>query len=275
MSTSEGYILNALQTPEPMRPVYEAIDRGYSTKEDILEETGLSEGLFDQAWSGLQLLRLVGREDHEYYTADLVWDTGHRSRDFRMTALHNLAQECTPPDWGKQAAPLLIYQYLLEEDIQYFENNDEGLYTEIDDWYRSEKGYDPQSSQGSITLNEPKFVNWSRQAAFLGLIYKTNGREHALRPDPQLIEESIRLAADGNRYVGMRAYIDWLQDNLIQVSLTADGRIPTALARTLYNLVRDDRIRLVERGDAGAIGLSNTPSSEGIDTEANTIELNA
>lgn len=271
---SEGYILNALQTPASMRPIYDAIDRGVANEDQLRSETGLSEKLFDQARAGLRLLRLVGRENGDYYTADFACDTGNRDLNFRLTALHNLAQECDPREWGKQSVVLLVYEYLLENNIQYLENNDRALYEDIDDWYRQEQGYDPQSSQGSITLNEPKFVNWSRQAAYLGLIYKTNGREHAVRPDPELITASIGLAADDDGYVGLAEYVEWLNNNLIRVSLTPSGRIPAPLARSLYNLVRDGWIRLVERGDAGVVGLQNTPGRAGIDAEANTIELN-
>jgi hypothetical protein len=272
MSSSEGYILNALQTPPPIQPIYDSLQAGNTTREAIMEDTGIEEGTFDQAFQGLQLLRLVGREEHEYYPADLTWETGDHRLDIRMTALHNLAAECTPNDWGKQAVVLLSYQYLLKEDIQYFENDDEGLYTAIDDWYRQEKRYDPQSSQGSIHLNKPKFVNWSRLLDYLGLIYKTTGREHAVYPDEAIVRESIRLAADDDEYVEIRDYLHWLQRNLIQVELTRDGSVPAPFARVLFNLVRDDHIRLVERGDAGAVGLSRVPSRDGIDPAANTIK---
>jgi hypothetical protein len=256
-----------------MLPIYDSVTDGNKTREAIRCDTGLSEGIFDQAFQGLQLLRLIGRVDEEFYPADLQWSTGNLGLDFRMTALHNLAKECSPDDWGKQAVVLLSYQYLMENDIQYFENNDQNLYDGIDRWYRSEKGYDPQSSQGSITLNEPKFVNWSRLAAYLGLIYKANGRQHALYPDERIVMESIRLAADNDQYVDIMGYFNWLQDNLLQIELTNDGRVPGPMARVFYNLVRDNKIRLVERGDAGAVGLSRIPKREGIDTESNTIEV--
>lgn len=272
MSTSEGYVLNTLQTPEPIRPLYDAIDRGITDEEDLLEETGFDKNRLDNARNGLRQLRMIGRDEYEDYTADLAFDTGDRDRDFQMTILHNLSQECTPPDWGKQAVVLLVYEYMLNKNVQYFENNDEALYNNIDDWYRQEREYDPQSGQGSITLNRPKFVNWSRLANFLGLVYKTNGREHAVRPDPDLIVNSIRLAADGDEYVGIREYFEWLRESLFQVRLQ-NGAIPEPLARVLFNLVRDGEIELVERGDAGAVKLSNVPPRVGIDADANTIEV--
>ena len=273
MSQSEAYILNALQTPRPMRPIYDSIVDGHTTSVEIREDTGLTEGSFDQALQGLQLLRLVGREDEAYYPARLAWSTGNEDLDFRLTALYNLTKECTPDDWGKQAVALLAYEYLLRNDIEYFENNDKNLYDSIDRWYRHEKGYDPQSSQGSITLNEPKFVHWSRLLAYLGLIYKTTGRQHAVYPDDRIILTSIQLAANGNDYVVIHDYFDWLGKNLIPIGLTSDGQVPTPLSRVLYNLVRDGAIGLVERGDAGTVGLRRTPTRRGIDTELNTIEV--
>jgi hypothetical protein len=272
MSTSEGYVLNTLQTPEPIRPLYDAIDRGITTREKLEAELGFDDERIRDNLNGLQQYRMIGKEEYEYHTAGFAFDTGDDDRDFRLSILHNLARECRPPDWGKQSVVLLIYKYLLEHGIQYFENDDEDLYDKIDDWYRNELGYDPYSSQGPITLNRPKFVNWSRQANFLGLIYKTNGREHAVRPDSDLIEASIRLAADGDTYIGIREYFGWLQEHLVPVELQ-DGAVPPSLARILFELVREDVIRLVERGDAGAVDLDDVPQRMGIDAEANTIEV--
>lgn len=272
MSTSEGYVLNTLQTPEPIKPLYDAIDRGVTTRDSLGEELGFDEERLRDGLNGLRQYRMIGKEDYGFYTAGYAFGTGDDNRDFRLTILHNLTQECVGPDWGKQSVVLLILKYMLEHGVQYFENDDEDLYSTVDDWYRSELGYDPQSSQGSITLNRPKFVNWSRQANFLGLVYKTNGREHAVRPDPELIEASIRLAADGDEYLGIREYFGWLQQNLLPITLQ-DGAVPAPLARLLFELVRDGTVRLVERGDAGAVGLNDVPRRSGIDTEANTIEV--
>lgn len=272
MSTSEGYVLNTLQTPEPIKPLYDAIDRGVTARDELEAELGFDEERLSDGLNGLRQYRMIGKEDYEFHTVEYAFDTGDDDRDFRLTILHNLARECTGPDWGKQSVVLLIYKYMLEHDVQYFENNDTGLYDRIDDWYRSELSYDPQSSQGSITLNDPKFVNWSRQANFLGLVYKTTGREHAVRPTPELIEASVRLAADGDDYLGIREYFEWLQTNLLPVTLQ-EGTVPAPLARLLFELVRDGTIRLVERGDAGAVGLDDVPRRSGIDTEANTIEV--
>lgn len=276
MSSSEGYILNAIQNPRPLYPVYTSIQAGKTTKEAVKEDTALEENIVDEAFSGLQLLRMIGREEHEYYAVDVEWETGNSHRDFKLSLLHNLASECTPADWGKQAAALLNYQYLLQEDIQYFRNDDEALYSKIDSWHRDEQGYDPQSQQGSIHLNQPKFVNWSRLAVYLGLLHKARGREHTVYPTPRIILESIKLACDDRgamNEIEIPTYLDWLRKNLLQVERTPDGNIPAILSRVLYQLVREDYIKLRERGDTGAVGLDRTPPRDGIDAEANTIEL--
>lgn len=272
MSSSERFILNALQTPEPMPVIYDAIERDHQTKEAIEDETGVGD-TFDQARQGLGLLRMVGEEGN-LQTSGFTWETGDRRIDFRLTALHNLNQECTGQDWGKQAAPQLIYQYLIEENIQYFKNNDEALYRKIENWYR-DRGYNPKSSQGPIDLNDVKFNHWCRLASFLGLITKANGRDHTVRPDPRLVLGSIHLAADGDRHIEISEYMSWLQTNLLQVTLTSGNEIPEPLARVIYELVRDGQIKLVERGDAGAAGLERVPSHPNIDKQPNTIEVDA
>lgn len=273
---SEGYILNKLQTPTVLRPVYESVRSGNVTKEAIKEDTLLGDNLLSQGLTGLKLVRLLGRDEGMHYVIDPPWEIDDEELSFKMAVLHNLVKECTPNDWGKQAAVLLNYQYLLQEDVQYFENDDEVLYDEINRWHRREKNYVPQSQQGDIDLNKPKFVNWSRQVEYLGLVHKARGREHLVYPDPDIIYKSIELAveeAGEHGRIEISQYLRWLRDNLLQVGTTDDGAVPTALARVLYNLVRDRDIQLTEYGDSGAIDLNRTPRRDGIDTEANTIEV--
>lgn len=278
MSSSEGYLLNAIQTPGPLLPVYRSISQGSGTKSQITTDTQIDSGL-GYILDGLQLLRMIGKEDDAYYASDYEWDVGDERLNFCLTALHNLAQECKPGNWGKQAAVLLNYKYLLDNDIQYFENNQEPIYNKIDDWF-ADVGYRPTSQQGLITYNEEKFANWTRLVHFLGLVYKVRGREHTVYPDPTLIRTSLELAVadrgidvDGAPGVEIEQYLRWLRKNLLYVEATSSGAIPEGLARVLFELVRDDEIRVVEYGDAGAVELGGIPPYDGIDSEANTITL--
>lgn len=278
MSASEGYILNAVQSPGPLLPVYRSIDAGNETKAEIEADTGIESGL-SEILSGLSLLRMVGKESGEYYTRSYEWDVGSDELNFKLTALHNLAQECVEGSWGKQAVVLLNYSYLLDNDIQYFENNEESLYTSIDDWF-SEIDYRPQSQQGRITHNDPKFGNWTRLVHFLGLVHKVSGREHTVYPDPRLVRTSVELAVedrgidiDGTPGIEIEQYLRWLRQNLLYVEQTSGGAIPEGLARILFELVREGELEFVEYGDAGAVGLGGVPPYEGIDSEANTITL--
>ncbi|WP_436926026.1 hypothetical protein [Halosimplex amylolyticum] len=276
--SSEGYLLNAIQTPGPLLPVYRSISQGSETKSHIESDTRIESGL-DYILDGLQLLRMIGKEEEAYYARDYKWDVGDERWNFRLTALHNLAQECEKGNWGKQAAVLLNYKYLLDTDIQYFENNEESIYSDIDDWYK-EINYQPQSQQGLLTHNDNKFANWTRLVHFLGLVHKVSGREHTVYPDPTLIRHSIELAAedraidiDGTPGLSIEQYLRWLRENLLYVETTADGAIPEGIARVLFELVRDDEIRVVEYGDAGAVSLGGVPPYDGIDNEANAMKL--
>jgi len=270
---TEGYILNTVQTPEPLRTVYDSIDRGNTTEEEIINDTDLPDELRNQGLRGLQELGMIGRREPDYYTADFAWETGDRGLDFRMTALHNLAKEAIPGEWGKQSVVLLNYQYLLQEDIQHLHASDQVLYEAIDRWEHEQRDYRPQSQQGLITLNGPKFVNWTRLADFLGLIKKATGREYIVYPDPEMILTSLRIATGSDKRITIQDYIGWLQENLLLIELTGERDVPAPFARTLYNLVREEKIKLVEYGDAGVVGLDRSPRRAGMETDANSIEV--
>ena len=278
MSSSEGYVLNAIQTPGPLLPVYRSISHGSETKSHIKSDTQINSGL-DSILDGLRLLRMIGKEEEAYYAREYEWDVGDERWNFRLTALHNLAQECQSNDWGKQAAVLLNYKFLLDKDIQHFENNEEPIYSDIDDWY-AKINYRPQSQQGLMVHNDNKFANWTRLVHFLGLVHKVSGREHTVYPDPALIRYSLDLAAedsaisiDGTPGIVIEQYLRWLRENLLYVETTSDGAIPEGIARVLFELIRDDEIRVVEYGDAGAVTLGGIPPYDGIDSQANAIKL--
>lgn len=275
MTETAPYILNAVQTPAPLQTVYRSIQRGNTTKEAIDDDTLLDANLLNQGISGLRAIGLVGRQEPDYYTVDLPWQTGDEELDFRLGVLHNLAADANESDWGRQSVVLLNYQYLLQEELQAFESDDGTLYGKINRWHR-ERGYEPRSQQGKIDLNENKFVNWSRLVVFLGLVHKANGRTHTVYPDPDVISESIRLAVNevgtGNR-VTIDDYVDWLRENLLLVELTTDGNVPAPLSRALFNLVRNEEIRIVESGDAAVVDLNGVPRRKGIDKDANSVEV--
>lgn len=273
MSESEGYILNAVQTPTPLQTVYRSIKDGNTTKDAVQTDTDLPENLLSQGFSGLQQIGLIGREEPDFYTVDYPWDTGDEDLNFRLAVLHQLATDANPDNWGKQSVVLLNYQYLLEDNVQTFESNAESVYSRMNTFAR-EKGYEPRSKQGSIDMNEPKMTNWTRIAEFLGLVYKVSGRTHTTYPDENLIYESIKLAteAQGKERITIQSYEQWLNENLLLINMSPDG-IPAPFSRVLFRLVADERIRIVESGDAGAINLQHVPTRRGIDSEANSIEV--
>jgi len=275
MSETAPYILNTVQTPASLQTVYRSIQRGHTTKESIVADTSLSDDLRNQGINGLRAIGLVGRQEPDYYTVELPWQTGDEELDFRLGVLHNLAIDATETDWGRQSVVLLNYQYLLQEELQAFESDDGSLYETINRYHRK-RGYVPRSQQGEIDLNENKFINWSRLAVYLGLIHKANGRTHTVYPDPKVIHKSIEFATDAvgsNNRITISNYIDWVRENLILVSLTTDGNVPSPLSRVLFNLVRTEDIRIVESGDAAAIDLNGVPRRTGIDKDANSIEV--
>jgi hypothetical protein len=280
MSSSEAYILNTLQTPDGLRTVYDSIADGNETEEEIVRDTGIREEAMDWLVDGLVLLGMIRRSEHAYQVVEPEWETGDPERDFRLSALHRLATEAQGDGWGKQSVVLLNYQYLIEENIQRFENNQRPLYEDIDSWIRRETSYRPKGEGELYEHNDPKFGNWTRLVHYLGLTYKMSGREHTVYPDPEVILASIELAADESEYVSggaadlsLREYLEWLDENLIRIGYTGGDPVPPVLARVLFGLVREFEIEVIESGDGGAVDLSRTPRTNGIEKEANAIKL--
>lgn len=282
MTTSEPYIINRIQTPYALQVVYDAIATGHETTVQIETHTQLTESQVEESIDGLHLLGLIRRAQHTYEVVDPVRSTGGRALDFRLAAIHNLAEEANPDDWGKQAVVLLNYQYLIEEDRQEFENDEDALYKDIDSWILETTDYRPKADGEIYEHNDNKFQHWTRLAHFLGLVHKVSGREHTVYPDPDLVYESITWAAESASYgpdaeadISLPEYLAWSEANFIRTGYETGESVPAVLARTLQLLARDERIRLIEYGDAGYVPLDRVPTaaSRGIDAQANSIKI--
>jgi DNA-binding HxlR family transcriptional regulator len=280
--TSEGYILNQLQNPGGLKVVYDSIDDGNKTNEEIQKDTSLPESSVEELLGALNLLGMVRRKEYEYEAVRISYESIDADLSFRIAILNNLAEAAEPGNWGKQSVVLLNYEYLISEDIQELENNEQALYENIDNWIEKTTDYRPKGGE-LYSHNSPKFGNWVRLASFLNLLYKADGRTHTVFPDPELIYESIRIASwsrDSFRQseeadIGIDEYMVWLHNNLIRIDHTEGDSVPAVLARILFTLVRDERIELIEYGDAGSAELTRLPtqSHRGIDKEANSIKI--
>lgn len=282
MTTSEQYIINRIQTPYALQVVYDAIAEGHETAEQIETHTQLTQSQIEESLDGLQLLGLIRRAQHAYEAVELVRSTDDQTLNFRLTALNNLAKEADPDDWGKQAIVLLNYQYLIEEDRQEFENNEDALYEDIDAWLLESTDYRPKGDGELYAHNDNKFQHWTRLVHFLGLVHKVSGRQHTVYPNPDLVYESIEWAAESASYgpdaeadISLPEYLAWSEENFIRTGYATGESVPAVVARTLQLLARDERIRLIEYGDAGFVPLDRVPTaaSHGIDAQANSIKI--
>lgn len=282
MTTAEPYIINRIQTPYALQAVYDAVDDGQVTTEDIQEHTQFDSTLVEESLDGLKLLGLIRRTEHEYEAVPLDRSTGDRRNDFRLTAINRLANEAARDEWGKQAIVLLNYQYLLEEDKQEFENNEDALYDQIDNWILNTTDYRPKGDGKIYEHNDNKFTHWTRLVHFLGLINKVSGRQHTVYPDPDLVYESIRWAAENSEYgpdaeadISLQDYLHWSEENFIRSGYEPGKGVPAVLARVLQVLAKHEEISLIEYGDAGAVPLERVPTkgSPGIDAQANSIKI--
>lgn len=282
MTTSEPYIINRIQTPYALHVAYQAIADGHETEDEIQAHTQLNDSLVEESIDGLSLLRMIRRSEHTYEPVPLAWSSGNKLRDFRLTAINNLADEADGDEWGKQAIVLLNYQYLLENDCQEFENNEEPLYEKIDDWILNTTDYRPKGDGEIYNHNDNKFSYWTRLVHFLGLVTKVSGRQHTVYPQPALVYEAICWAAESSTYgegaeadVSLQEFLMWSESNFLRTGYTRGEAAPAVIARLLQVLAREEQIALIEYGDAGYVPLDRVPSaaSRGIDTQANSIKI--
>lgn len=282
---TEGYILNTVQTATPLPIVYRSVQRGNGTVAQIKNDTCLSEKQISDALSGLRLVRLVEKVDR-YRAVNLpISDRFDDRREFQLSALHNLALEARPAsdDWGKQSAIIVNFEHLIESNTQFFNRTDQAVADEMDAFQR-ELNYHPDDRQGNRNdMNSDKLTNWTRTADLFGLVRQVQGTDYATAPDPWLLHSTMCLAAEelndpslGNSEhpcIEIQEYFEWMRENFLRITLTDEGKVPEVLARSLEFLSRSDAIRLVEAGDAGAVGLSNVPTPRTMDSAANSIEV--
>jgi hypothetical protein len=281
---TEGYIINAVQTATPLAVVYRSLQRGHQTAATIREDTQLSENQVSNALTGLQLLRLVEQVDN-YQPVALSVETGDWGLDFRLSVLHNVAREARPAadEWGKQSALLVNFEYLVEDNVQFFHREDSAVADQMDAHQR-ELGYNPDDRQGDRNdMNPNKLTNWTRIANMLGLVRQAEGKQFTTYPNPRLLYATMRLATEDlddpspgsstHTRIEIRDYFEWMRENFLRIRLTDDGNVPEVLARLFEYLSDREEIRLVEAGDASAVDLVNTPHPPTMDPDANSIEV--
>lgn len=275
----QGYLLNTIQNPRSLKPVYESVNRGNTTDDEIVDDTGLSAAAVDEGAKGLQRLGLLDSKDEEYTVRDYTWSTDDETLDFQLTALEHLASSLTPPDWGKQAVFHLNYAYLIKEDYQRINDNDEAVRKQMDRWERDTLEYYPTYRGDRIDLNPNKMENWGRLATYLGLLHQYETHEFTVYPDPSLIYHSIKQAhdaagrtVDGNPVIEVPTYLDWLSNNLLYLPDDTGG-VPAILSRSLYQLMNEERIRLAEIGDQGAVAFDRMPTHNRREQSANSIVI--
>ncbi len=279
---SEGYILNDLQNPGALQLVYDTIDKGATRDEDIKTETCLSEGAIEETVSGLRLLRLIKKSQGEYQAVDLTWETNQPHLDFQLSALENLAKEATPQDWGKQSVVPLTFEFFVAHDLQWFYEEDKRLVEAIDDWQADTKEYRPTYGDNNrYEFNTKKLGNWGRLAAYLGLIQKVQGKRYAITPNPDLFYAAIMRATDAVGFtdndaphVEIRPFIEWLNENLLCISLVEDTKVPPIISHVLQQLIQQERVQYVEATDTAAVPLAGVSQSlPGIEADANTLRV--
>lgn len=293
MSSNEGYLVNAVSQAMPMWVVWRAIEAGATTREALKDKTGLTSNQVGTALRGLRYLRLVEHLD-EYQPVELEYDAPTRRLAFSMTALHNIAQECSVPpvqntsaedeeQWGKQAVVPLTFEYFVVKNRQYFDRKDnQELANLIDDWHLDME-FRPMDDDGERNeLNGNKFDNWARIAEFLGLVRPAQGTYYTVYLDPNLLLAILQAAADSlstdqtdrdYQVIDIRECFQWISERFFRVSLTRDNEIPAVIAQSLVELSTRQQIQLIEYSDADSVNLQGISRPASMDTATNSIEV--
>ncbi|WP_435362364.1 hypothetical protein [Haloarchaeobius sp. DFWS5] len=283
-SNSEGYILNSGPNPERMFILWDAVNRGKQTDDEIKADTRFSDKQINRVVSGLHQLRML--EGGEQYDAvELSYESASDSRRtaFGLTILNNVMAESTPPDWSKQAALPLTISYLLSENLQRFNRMDKTLADKINTYHRNNE-YIPRDHQGDPNdMNDRKLQNWVFFADFLGVVRKWDGKEYTTYLSPDLVSSLLQVGVEylpdqassssEPAAISVRSWLELVSERFFPVELTSSNDIPMILAQTLVDLSERERIRVVEAGDEGPVGLQKTPTPGSMDAEANAIRL--
>jgi hypothetical protein len=293
MSSNEGYLVNAVSQAMPMWVIWRAIETGETSREELEDNTGLTSNQVGTALRGLRYLRLIEHLD-EYQQVELKYDAPTRRLAFGMTALHNIAKECSVPpaqdtpakdeeQWGKQAVLPLTFEYFIVKNRQYFDRKDnQELATLIDDWHLDME-FRPVDEDGERNkLNGNKFDNWARIAEFLGLVRSAPGTYYTVYLDPDLLLAILQAAADAlsmdrtdrdYQVVDIRECFRWISERFFRISLTRHNEIPAVIAQSLLELSARQDIQLIEYSDADSVNLQGISRPASMDTATNSIEV--
>lgn len=293
MSSSEGYILNSVSQGGPLWAAWRAIDSGAGTKDEIVTATGLTSNQISNALRGLTYLRMIEQVD-EYDSMDLSYGRKADRLNFSMTALNNIARECSVPseigeepntrsDWGKQAVLPLTLEYFISKNRQYFDRkNNQTLADNIDQWQRDQKFW-PEDGDGERNdMNGNKLDNWTRIVELFGLVRPADGTNYTVYLTPELVSRLLEEGAealaetsvlDSGTTVDIREWLAWVSENFFRVSLTQGNDIPEVLAQTLVELSERGQIRLVEATDADSVGLQGISKPQTMQGAANCIRI--
>lgn len=284
-SDAEGYIANAVQYPRPMHIAWDSIDRGSETRDQIREDTTLSDSQIADSIAGLQYLRLI--EDAEGFTA-VPLRYGEVAPEpplnFGLTAMNNIMSESEPPEWSKQAVIPLTLAYLIDTNTQLFNRKDGGLAKKINDWHRGReyRPIDPNTGN-EIDMNKKKLQNWTFIAEYFGLVRNISGVTYTTYLAPKLVWTLLCYGVDrlpdqaggteSHPAISIRGWFEWVSREFYPISLTNQAEIPEIVAETFAELSRQGLIRLVEAGDQGAVSLQGLPRLDTMEAGTNSIEV--
>jgi hypothetical protein len=283
-SNSEGYILNSGPNPDRMFILWKSVSQGNRTDDELETATGFSRSQISTTVTGLRHLRMLEGGD-EYEAVELSYMSVASTEEiaFGLTILDNIMSESTPPDWSKQAALPLTISYFLSNNTQRFRRMDKTLATKINDYHR-DRDYVPRDGKGNPNdMNDRKLQNWTFFADFIGVVRKWDGKDYTTYLSPDLVYSLLRVGVDQlpdeaasssePPAISIRDWLKLVSERFFPISLTNSDEVPLILSQTLVDLSKQGRIRIVEAGDKGHIGLQNTPSPSSMDAQANSIRL--
>ncbi len=271
-SETAQLVINPVETPATIRPVYDAIQNDNTTDSEIIEHTGLEQYHVDQGVAALHAAGILKSHEEPFETQELSYPEVDEWSNFRLTLLEGFMRDYVSDDWGRQAIVHLHYDYLIRHQTNYI-SDDSDLWKDIRSW-EEERGYIPITDNDEpYQFNKKKWKHWTVLASYLGLLRKTQKGYYTVYIDPDLIRASLevyRAKVDRDSFA-FAEYWKWLQDTFVRVT-QQDGQVPAPLSQALHRLLRDGEIEFIKDGDAGAIKLGQVDGHR-IESQANTIKV--
>jgi len=276
---SEAFLLNEFKEASFCPYFYKIINKKKIKDESqIAELLDLDLELAKRVFKGMKFFELIEAK-YEIYSTHPIYQHKDLSEElnFKLYMLSILREKTgNHPDWKKNAANLLIIEYLIKNNIIFVDNQDLNLIDKLNNFFFQENQYKPLNSRTKeiIKMNTNKMDYWCEIFQFLGFLRRFSSRQYLLYIDLTLFFALIEICPYKKKfkYIGIKELLSWIDENFFLLPLEGN-KVPEIIARIFYSLCRQDKIKIINYGDLTLVDLQNKPKYLNIPPNANAIEI--